>query len=135
MDCREGIVKSIDSFGATVELIRASACSSCHARGACLSTDRHTHVLIVTDYPTDLKVGQRVEIHTPKGQGLRATLWAFVLPLLLIIIAVILLQHRHVTDRMLALACLGILLIYYGVLYMLKDIFSRHFRFRITHKS
>ena len=134
MDCKTGIVKAITGHGIEVEFVRNAACKECHAKGACNAIDEKHMLITSTHYPHDLSVGDQVEVHYSERQGLVATLWAFVLPLAMLLLLLPILLHYSVGEALSALICLGVLVVYYLLLYMMRPHFSRKFSFHITRK-
>ena len=85
MDCKEGTISQIKDDRIVVLIERRSACSTCHARGSCLSSDKDEQLIEVSDYPLGVQVGDRVRLIPAKGGSpLKAVLFAFVIPIILL---------------------------------------------------
>jgi sigma-E factor negative regulatory protein RseC len=126
----EGIVESIGTNNCSVRILQASACSSCSARQLCRSSEsKEKTVLIKGNFPT-LQVGDSVTLVGTVRQGLHASVLAYVVPLILMLIALFV-GTRMGSDGIGALAALLVLTIYYGVLYLFRNKLSRHFHFKI----
>jgi len=126
----EGIVESIGTNNCSVRILQASACSSCNARQLCRSSEsKEKTVLIKGNFPT-LQVGDSVTLVGTVRQGLHASVLAYVVPLILMLIALFV-GTRMGSDGIGALAALLVLTIYYGVLYLFRNKLSRHFHFKI----
>lgn len=126
----EGIVESIGTNNCSVRILQASACSSCSARQLCRSSEsKEKTVLIKGNFPT-LQVGDSVTLVGTVCQGLHASVLAYVVPLILMLIALFA-GTRMGSDGIGALAALLVLTIYYGVLYLFRNKLSRHFHFKI----
>lgn len=130
MECRVGRVVSIRDGKLEVRITRNSACSTCHAKGACTSQDVKEQTITITDFPIGLKEGDAVSIHADSSLSWRAILYAFVLPLILLITIVLILNSHHVSEDTMVMVLLGTLVLYGGVLWLLRNYFSRVFSFR-----
>ena len=127
----EGIIESLGAEGCTVRILQASACSSCSARQLCRSESKEKLVEVRGHYPT-LHVGDRVMLVGSVRQGLRASVLAYVVPLIIMLVVLFLVTH-HYGEKLGALAALLALALYYGVLFLLKDKLAGQFSFRIEN--
>ena len=82
-------------------------------------------------YPT-LHVGDRVMLVGFVRQGLQASVLAYVVPLIIMLVVLFLVTH-HYGEKLGALAALLALALYYGVLFLLKDKLAGQFSFRIEN--
>ena len=126
----EGIVESIGADGLTVRILQASACSSCEARKLCRSSERKEKLVEVKGHYPTLQVGDSVTLCGSVRQGLRASVLAYVVPLVLMRVALFA-ATRLWGEKAGALVALLTLALYYGVLFLLKDKLGKHFTFRI----
>ena len=126
----EGIVESIGADGLTVRILQASACSSCEARKLCRSSESKEKLVEVKgNYPT-LHVGDSVTLCGSVHQGLRASVLAYLVPLVFMLVVLFAATYLW-GEKLGALAALVALALYYGVLFLLKDKLGKHFTFRI----
>lgn len=126
----EGIVESIGTGNCSVRILQTSACSSCSARQLCRSSEsKEKTVLIKGNFPT-LQVGDTVTLVGSVRQGLHASILAYVVPLILMLIALFV-GTRLGSDGMGALAALLVLTLYYSVLFLFRNRLSKHFSFKI----
>ena len=126
----EGIIEHIGTDHCTVRIMQASACSSCRARQLCRSSESKEKVIEVRGHYPTLHVGDSVVLSGSVRQGLRASVLAYVVPLVLMLIA--LFAGTHIGGEGIgALAALLVLAIYYGGLYMMKDRIGKEFAFTI----
>lgn len=126
----EGIVESIGADGLTVRILQASACSSCEARKLCRSSESKEKLVEVKGHYPTLQVGDSVTLCGSVRQGLRASVLAYVVPLVLMLVALFA-ATRLWGEKAGALVALLTLALYYGVLFLLKDKLGKHFTFRI----
>ena len=126
----EGIVESIGADSVSVRILQASACSSCSARGLCRSSESKEKLIEARGHYPTLKVGDSVVLQGYVRQGLRASMLAYVVPLVLMTIA--LFGGTHLGGEAAgALAALLVLTLYYVVLYLLRDRLGRKFEFKL----
>lgn len=132
MDCKIGAIKSIKDGRVEVRVERHSACSGCHARGVCSSADRKEETIEIREYPIGLQVGDQVRI-LPSAQTkpLKAVLYAFVFPLILLLSEAILLSSLGTEETTLLLIMLGTLLLYALLLRGMRSYFETTFRLKI----
>ena len=126
----EGIVESIGTDGLMVRILQASACSSCEARKLCRSSESKEKLVEVKGHYPTLQVGDQVTLCGSVRQGLRASVLAYVVPLILMLVALFA-GTRLWGEKLGALAALLALALYYGVLFLLKDKLGKHFTFKI----
>jgi sigma-E factor negative regulatory protein RseC len=128
----EGIIESLGAEGCTVRILQASACSSCSARQLCRSSESKEKLVEVRGHYPTLHVGDRVMLVGSVRQGLRASVLAYVVPLVIMLVVLFLVTH-HYGEKLGALAALLALALYYGVLFLLKDKLAGQFSFRIEN--
>ncbi len=128
----EGIIESLGAEGCTVRILQASACSSCSARQLCRSSESKEKLVEVRGHYPTLHVGDRVMLVGFVRQGLQASVLAYVVPLIIMLVVLFLVTH-HYGEKLGALAALLALALYYGVLFLLKDKLAGQFSFRIEN--
>lgn len=126
----EGIVEYVGAEGCQVRILQASACSSCSVRQLCRSSESKEKVIEVKGHYPTLQVGRTVTLIGSVRQGLKASILAYIVPLILMLVALFA-GARLYGEGIGALAALMTLAIYYGVLYLLRDKLSRQFSFKI----
>ena len=126
----EGIVESIGAKSCLVRILQASACSSCSARQLCRSSESKEKVIEVKGHYPTLQVGDNVTLIGSVRQGLRASVLAYVIPLIIMLVALYV-GTRLGGDGIGALAALLFLAIHYGILFLFRDKLDKHFSFKI----
>lgn len=126
----EGIVESIGAKSCLVRILQASACSSCSARQLCRSSESKEKLVEVRGHYPTLHVGDRVMLVGSVRQGLRASVLAYVIPLIIMLVALFV-GTRLGGDGIGALAALLFLAIYYGILFLFRDKLDKQFSFKI----
>jgi len=127
----EGIVESIGTGSCQVRILQASACSSCSARQLCRSSESKEKLIEVRGHYPTLHVGDNVTLSGSVRQGLRASILAYVVPLILMLAALFIGVHLG-GEGIGALAALLVLALYYGALYLFRNRLGKEFAFSLT---
>ena len=137
-DCVEqkGIVIKKQEDKVIVKIEQKSTCSSCHARGACTSLDKKDKEIEIKSKDTaNYNIGDEVIITISTKLGMKAVLIAFVLPLILIVLALFLsIKIFSLSQSLSALISLLVLSAYYFLLYKQNLFLSKQFNFTIKEK-
>lgn len=111
-----GFVYQINGKHIKVQILQQSACSDCHAKGACTAADMADKFIDVESDDAGLKVGQAVTVYGQSSLGLLAVLLAFVIPFLLVLITLFLLNNKIDNEAISGTIALGTLLPYFIIL-------------------
>lgn len=111
-----GFIEQINGKHIKVQILQESACSGCHAKGACSAADMTDKFVDVESEDTDLKVGQMVTLYGQSSIGLFAVLLAFVLPFLIILFTLFILNDKIDNEVISGTIALGMLLPYFFIL-------------------
>lgn len=85
--CSKAIVKEIKDNYLIVEMTVSSACSACHAKGACGTSEHKQEKLKVScDNPSLYRIGELVNIELKQTLARKAVLIAYFFPFLVMII-------------------------------------------------
>lgn len=137
-DCVEqkGIVIKKQEDKVIVKIEQKSTCSSCHARGACTSLDKKDkEIEIKSKDIANYNIGDEVIITISTKLGMKAVFIAFVLPLILLVIALFLsIKLFSLTQSLSALVSLLVVAAYYFFLYKQNLFLSKEFNFLIKEK-
>lgn len=133
-DCVEqkGIIEEISHGVATVNITSFSACSSCESKAACGMSETSEKKIQVVLESIPFKEGELVKILMKKSLGLKATLLAYVLPFMLVIIALIVLKNLDVAEAISGLIAIIALAVYFFVLHLYKDKLRKTFQFTLN---
>lgn len=127
-----GIIEHIDNNLITVRIVQKSACSYCHARGVCMASDMKEKRVEVVDNSGQFVVNESVMLQGRSSVGYWAVLWAFVVPLLILIVAVVYTTKQTSLNEVHAtLVSIGALVPYYVILYLFRHKMASTFRFTI----
>ncbi|HHT34146.1 MAG: SoxR reducing system RseC family protein [Proteiniphilum sp.] len=132
MITHKGIIEKINSDKITVRILQQSACSSCHARGACMAADSKEKIVELTDHTGQFTLHEQVIIEGKESIGYKAVFWAFLLPLIILIVMLVLTTgYWHFSEMEAALSALLALTPYYLLLYLLRNKMAHTFQFSI----
>ncbi|MEE0266444.1 MAG: SoxR reducing system RseC family protein [Bacteroidales bacterium] len=133
---QKGIVIKKQEDKLVVKIEQKSTCSSCHARGACTSLDKKDKEIEIKSKDTaNYNIGDEVIITISTKLGMKAVLIAFVLPLILIVLALFLsIKIFSLSQSLSALISLLVLSAYYFFLYKQNLFLSKEFNFLIKEK-
>ncbi len=130
-----GIVQTIDESSASVrvKILQTSACSECKAASYCASSESKEKMIDVhgVENVERLNVGQEVVVLVSNSMAIRALLWSFVLPFVLLIVVLFTLILSGVNEITAAWCTLLALIPYYLLLYLLRDKFSKRIYFTL----
>lgn len=127
-----GIIQSISGSQMKVMILQQSACSGCHAKGACTSADVDDKIIDVDIEPgNSFKTGDWVTIYGRTSMGMFAVLIAFVVPFLLILLTLVVLGRFTTNEAISGTVSLAILLPYYFVLSLFKDKLKKRLKFKV----
>lgn len=128
----EGVVESVDGNMVRVRILQASACSGCRVKSLCkVSESKEKLIDVECGDASRFAVAQKVNVVGTTGQGMRAVMLAFTLPLVLLLTVVIGCSALGFSDGTAAVCALAVLVPYYIVLFLMRDRLNRRFRFRI----
>ncbi len=106
----KGYITKVGTNQATVRIVSESACASCHAKGACTAADKEEKDIdVYTTGFSDLKIGQLVVLQGKKSLGLKASIYAYILPFFLVIIALFTCYGLTKNEGIAGVVCLLIL--------------------------
>ncbi|NLJ01800.1 MAG: SoxR reducing system RseC family protein [Bacteroidales bacterium] len=132
----EGIVEKISGNLVTVRILQQSACSACHAKDMCMAADSKEKLVEIPDVTGPYRLNDRVIIEGKESIGYKAVLWAFVIPLLILLATLVVsLTVWEFNEIEAALTSMAALAPYYLVLYLLRDKMAKSFRFNIKNTN
>ena len=127
----KGIIKSLTDHQIVVSIVNESACSSCHAKGACTAADMQDKEVDIRSFSGDFRVGQAVQVIGKTSQGFKALFYGYVLPFLLIMLVLITLTSLQFSEGISGLISLSILVPYYLILDLTRNKIRKSFEFEI----
>ncbi|WP_436414437.1 SoxR reducing system RseC family protein [Petrimonas sp.] len=130
----KGVIASISGNKLSVKILQESACSSCHAKGACMAADSKEKMVDITDFTGKYKINDSVIIEGKESMGYKAVFWAFVIPLLILVLTIVLATSVWKLGEMeAAITSIITLAPYYVILYLLRNRMANSFKFTIKN--
>ena len=130
-----GIVESIEDRHVRVRIVQSSACSSCQAKSLCASAESKEKIIDVWDADTnEMKVGDEVKVCASLSMGRNAVMLAFVVPLVLMVVwMIVALMVLKLSEPIAIGGVLGLLIIYYIGIGAMRNKLKRKFAFWIEN--
>ena len=131
----KGVVIGSDKDIIRVEIVSESACASCHVSGLCGIAESKKKVIEVPARGNEgYAVGQEVEVCLARRAGMKAVLFSYLLPVLLLLILILSLPKIGFGE--LATGALSLLGVagYYFVLFLCRDRLAGGYEFYIRKR-
>lgn len=127
-----GIVESIENGYVHVRIVQASACAACKVAGYCSAAESKEKVI---DVPcadaASYTEGQPVTVSTTGQVAVRALLWGFGVPFLILVAVLFAALKLTDSEGVAALCSIGALLPYYLLLWLFRDKMREQLAFSI----
>ena len=124
-------MKEVSKTSLIVNIVNQSACSSCHAKGACSVSDYQDKEIEISNFSKNYKPGQEVTILFKETTGFKALFYGYVLPFMLVLTTLIVSNSITNNELLAGLLSLAILIPYYITLYFLRHLLKKVFNFEI----
>ena len=120
----------------TVRFVQLSACSACHAKALCSggSSESAEKVVVANSYGVPYQVGDDVRVIVGDGLAWSAVVIAFVVPLVLALACLFGVVGASGSEMVGCVATLGLLAVYYFVVWLLRARLERRVEFTLEHK-
>lgn len=127
-----GIVDSVENGCVKVRILQSSACSGCKVAAHCNASEtKEKMVEVVVSDTHPYKKGDSVTVVADASVGFRASLYGYLLPLLLMVVTLIVVLATSHSEGMAALSALGILIPYYLILYVFRNRLKKRLQFAL----
>ena len=140
-----GVIQSITPGEIKVLVSDASeeACGACALYDTCMSSNRvegaeagkkdlSARVISVFDFPVGLSVGDNVTLEEAPGLQLKGAFYAFILPLIVLVLAAVWLSRAGASESAIVGALLGLLILYGLAMWMMREQFKRMLFYKIS---
>ncbi|OPZ25602.1 MAG: Positive regulator of sigma(E), RseC/MucC [Bacteroidetes bacterium ADurb.BinA174] len=132
----KGIITSISDNKLSVKILQESACSTCHAKGSCMAADSKEKLVDITDSSGKYNINDLVVIQGKESMSYKAVLWAFVIPIIILVLVLILTTSVWKMGEMkAAITSIIALAPYYAILYLLRNKMANSFKFTIKNNN
>ena len=85
----KAFVKEVSENSLIANIVNQSACSTCHAQGACTVADFQEKEIEITSFSKKYTPGQEVTVIFQESQGFTALFYGYVLPFILVLVTLI----------------------------------------------
>ncbi len=128
----EGIVTSIDNDNIQIKILSKSACTSCNIKTACNMSEMQEKIITIPA-PKDknLSIGQEVIVSMRLSQANKAVIFAYIIPLIILISMIFILNILKIDEGLNALISICSLAPYYLILYLFKAKIRSKFEYEI----
>ena len=128
----EGIVTKITDDELEIKIMAQSACAACHAKSACGMGEQAEKILTVPrPKGKDFTINQKVNVKMAIGQGNKAAVLAYLIPILLLLAVLFVCLGLGLNEGIAALISIVALIPYYIVLYLRRDKLKNRFSYII----
>jgi sigma-E factor negative regulatory protein RseC len=127
-----GIIERISGDRVFVRILSQSACSACHAKGACSIADVEEKIIETEiDLEERWETGDKVMVKMEESLGRKAVVLGYVFPFIVLLSSIIIFLSLIKSEGLAALLSIFMLVPYYAGLYLFRNKLSKKFRFRI----
>lgn len=128
----EGVVTKITEDVLEIKIIAQSACAACHAKSACGMGEQAEKTLTVPrPKEKDFALNQRVNVKMAIGQGNKAAILAYLIPIILLLAVLFVCLGLGLNEGLSALLGIIALIPYYIILYLKRDSLKKKFEYSI----
>ncbi len=128
----EGVVTKITDDELEIKILAQSACAACHAKSACGMGEQAEKILTVPrPKDRDFDINQRVNVRMAIGQGNKAAVLAYLIPIILLLAVLFVCLGLGLNEGLSALISIVALVPYYIVLYLKRDQLKKRFEYTI----
>lgn len=117
-----GVVDGVEENCVRVRILQSSACSACKVAAHCNASETKEKIIEVqVADAVKYQLGDSVVVVADTAVGFRASLYGYLLPLLLMVVALVAVLKTTQSEGLAAVSALGILIPYYIGLYLLRN--------------
>jgi len=118
-----------------VQICRPEACSGCAIKSTCqLKENTKQQLIIPTKHTSNYHIGQSITIEISNRTGFLAILYAYILPLILMLSTLIITINITPNELIVGFFSIFVLIPYYTALYLCKNHLNQKFSFKISEK-
>ena len=128
----KGVIESIENHKTLVRIIQKTACSDCHAKTVCMSSDKKEKIIEIHDDSGIFVINEEVIVSAQTSMGYLAVFIAFIIPLVIVVATIFTSVKISGDEGISGLIGLSILVPYYFVLYIFRDKLKRNFIFTLS---
>jgi sigma-E factor negative regulatory protein RseC len=128
----KGIVSAVGEKLVEVEFVTEAACAHCKAKGLCgVDEGNRRFVSVYEPMAEYFTVGEEVMIGVSEVMGMKAALWAYIVPFFILLGGLLLTTHLGWGEVASGLSSLGVMCLYYVVLWVFRSRVEKEIVFKI----
>lgn len=131
----KAFVKEVSGDSMTVTIINESACSACHAKGACNMSDFQEKEIEISSFSRSYSPGEEVTVLFRESQGFKALLYGYMLPFMVVLFTLILSFSISGNEVFSGLLSLAVLFPYYTTIYFFRHNLKKVFKFELEERG
>lgn len=117
-----GVVDGVAGECVRVRILQSSACSACKVAAHCNASETKEKIIDVMDADAShYQKGDQVMVVADTAVGFRASLYGYLLPLILMVVTLVGVLAATHSEGLAALSALGILIPYYVLLFLMRN--------------
>lgn len=117
-----GVVDGVEGECVRVRILQSSACSACKVAAHCNASETKEKIIDVMDADAShYQKGDQVMVVADTAVGFRASLYGYLLPLILMVVTLVGVLAATHSEGLAALSALGILMPYYVFLFLMRN--------------
>ncbi len=124
-----GRIEEINGNRVMVNFISQSACASCQAKGVCSVSEVQEKSIEADNPEFEINIGDQVRIILQQSMGFKALFLAYIFPLILVLVSLIVLSGFMNNEGLAGILSLGGIAAYYGVLFLIRKKVDKQFNF------
>lgn len=128
----KGIVSEVGDKLVEVEMVVEEACSGCKAKGLCGVDEGNKRFVTVYDELAQYYTpGEEVMVGVSEVMGMKAATYAYIIPFFILLGALLLTLHIGWSETAAGLSSLGLMCLYYVVLFFFRKKIEKEIVFKI----
>lgn len=117
-----GVVDGVEGECVRVRILQSSACSACKVAAHCNASETKEKIIDVMDADAShYQKGDQVMVVADTAVGFRASLYGYLLPLILMVVTLVGVLAATHSEGLAAVSALGILILYYVLLFLMRN--------------
>lgn len=117
-----GVVDGVEGECVRVRILQSSACSACKVAAHCNASETKEKIIDVMDADAShYQKGDQVMVVADTAVGFRASLYSYLLPLILMVVTLVGVLAATHSEGLAAVSALGILIPYYFLLFLMRN--------------
>ncbi|MBD0777259.1 SoxR reducing system RseC family protein [Maribacter sp. ANRC-HE7] len=126
-----GVISKKDNGSLIVSLDENVHCESCRAKSTCGISESGSKEVEISSTDESFDLNEQVNVILKKGLGLKAVFWAYIFPFLLMVLT-LMVSSLFLKEWMAGILSLLILVPYYLLLYVLRNVFKKTFKISVV---